>query len=256
MDLQGRSALVTGGAGGFGEASVRRLISLGMRAVVFDQDADKAGALAKELGDDALAFGGSVLEDDDVLGAIETAKSLGPLSVVVNIAGGGTGGGRTVGRDGTPHDKDVFVSTLELNAVSTFNVSRLAAAAMGENEPDEEGSRGVIINTGSLAGIEGKTGQLAYGAAKAAVLGMTLPLARDLSILGIRVCAIAPGVMGTPPMLQAMEFLKHDPADGVLHPQRMGYPDEYALLVEMIVRNGYLNGENIRLDGGLRFSAK
>lgn len=256
MDLQGRSAIVTGGAGGFGEASVRRLVNLGMRVVVFDRDADKAGELAKELGDDALAFSGDVLDDEDVLASIDSATSLGPLSVVVNIAGGATGGGRAVGRDGTPHDKDVFVSTLELNAVSTFNVSRLAAAAMSQNEPDEDGSRGVIINTGSLAGLEGKTGQLAYGAAKAAVLGMTLPLARDLSVLGIRVCAIAPGVMGTPPMLQAMEFLKHDPADGVLHPKRMGYPDEYALVVEMIVRNGYLNGENIRLDGGLRFSAK
>ena len=127
---------------------------------------------------------------------------------------------------------------------------------MAGNAPGDDGERGVVVNTGSLAGIEGKAGQIAYSAAKAAILGMTLPLARDLAPIGIRVCAIAPGTMGTPVMLGALEHLKHDPADGVLHPKRMGYPDEFALLVESIVRNSYLNGENIRLDGGLRFTAK
>ncbi|MCU1452066.1 MAG: hypothetical protein JWN46_212 [Acidimicrobiales bacterium] len=256
MDLGGRSAIVTGGAGGLGEATVRRLVDLGMRVVVFDRDAGRAEALAKEIGDDAAAIGGDVLDDEDVAAAIAAAGSLGPLTVLVNVAGGGVGGGRTVARDGTPHDKDAFVQTVELNVVATFNMTRFAAAAMGGNEPDEDGQRGVIVNTGSLAGLEGKAGQLAYGTAKAAVLGMTLPLARDLAPMGIRVCAIAPGTMGTPVMLGALEHLKHDPAEGVLQPKRMGYPDEFALLVESIVRNPYLNGENIRLDGGLRFTAK
>ncbi|MCU1352824.1 MAG: hypothetical protein JWM05_2033 [Acidimicrobiales bacterium] len=256
MDLAGRSAVVTGGAGGLGAATVRRLVDLGMRVVVFDRDADRAAELAKELGDATLAVGGDVLSDEDVATAVASASSLGPLAVLVNVAGGGVGGGRTVARDGTPHDKDSFVQTLEINAVATFNMTRFAAAAMAGNEPDEDGQRGVIVNTGSLAGLEGKTGQLAYATAKAAVLGMTLPLARDLAPMGIRVCAIAPGTMGTPIMLGALEHLKHDPADGVLQPKRMGHPDEFALLVESIVRNPYLNGENIRLDGGLRFTAK
>ena len=256
MQLEESSAIVTGGAGGLGAATVRRLVEIGMRVVIFDRDGDRAGELAKELGDAAFAVSGDVLDDDDVQAAVDAAQSLGPLSVVVNVAGGGVGGGRTVGRDGTPHDKEAFVKTLEINAVSTFNMTRLAAAAMAANEPDDDGQRGVIVNTGSLAGLEGKAGQLAYATGKAAVLGMTLPLARDLAPLGVRVCAIAPGVMGTPLMLGAMEHLKHDPADGVLQPRRMGRPEEFALLVESIVRNPYLNGENIRLDGGLRFTAK
>jgi NAD(P)-dependent dehydrogenase (short-subunit alcohol dehydrogenase family) len=255
-DLGGRSAIVTGGAGGLGAATVRHLVGLGMGVVAFDRDADRAGELAKELGDACLGVGGDVLDDEDVAAAIDAARSLGPLTVVVNLAGGGVGGGRTVARDGTPHDKEAFVKTLEMNATGTFNVTRLAAQAMAGNEPDEDGQRGVIVNTGSLAGLEGKAGQLAYGAAKAAILGMTLPLARDLSPVGIRVCAIAPGTMGTPIMVAAMDHLKHDPSEGVLQPKRLGRPEEYAYLVESIVRNPYLNGENIRLDGGLRFTAK
>src|SRR5262245_38277824 len=139
MQLEGRAAIVTGGAGGLGSATVRHLVDAGMRVVVFDQATDPAQELAKELGDAALAATGSVTDDDDVTAAIDAAGSLGPLSLVVNVAGGATGGGRTVSRDGTPHDKDVFVSTLDMNAVGTFNVSRFAAKAMAANEPDDEG---------------------------------------------------------------------------------------------------------------------
>ena len=251
MILEGRSALVTGGAGGLGAATVRRLQEVGLRVVVFDRDAETAAVLAKELGTASAA--GDVNDDEAVTQAIELARGLGPLSVVVNVAGGATGGGRTVGRDGTPHDKDSFATTMEMNAHGTFNVSRLAAAVMSGNEPDEDGQRGVIVNTASIAGMEGLGGQLAYSSAKAAILGMTLPMARDLAVFGIRVCAIAPGTMGTPRMLGALPHLKEDPATGVVFPKRMGLPEEFALLVESIVRNGYLNGENIRLDGGLRF---
>ena len=159
-----------------------------------------------------------------------------------------------MGRGGKLHDKDAFSATLEINATGTFNASRHVAAAMGENEPDADGQRGVIVNTASIAGIEGKIGQVAYAAAKAAILGMTLPMARDLSPLGIRVCAIAPGTMGTPLMLAAAKQLKQDPSEGVVFPKRMGHPEEFALLVESIARNSYLNGENIRLDGALRFT--
>lgn len=255
MELHGRSAIVTGGAGGLGSATVRRLAGAGMGVVVFDRDADRAGELAKELGDRAIAVGGDVNDDDDVGAAIDAARSTGPLSVLVNVAGGGVPAGRLVNREGTPHDKDAYVTTMEMNAIGTFNVSRLAAVAMGANDPDGDGQRGVIVNTASIAGMEGKSGQVAYGAAKAAILGMTLPMARDLAPMGIRVCAIAPGTMGTPLMLAALEHMKKDPSEGIVFPKRMGHPEEFALLVESIAGNPYLNGENIRLDGALRFTA-
>lgn len=255
-ETKGRSAIVTGGAGGLGSATARRLVALEMGVVVFDRDAERAEALAGELGPAARAVGGDVVDDAAVAAAVEAAVALGPLGAVVNVAGGGVGTGRTVNRDGTPHDRESFVQTLDMNAVGTFNVSRIAAAAMGGNEPDGDGQRGVIVNTASIAGMEGKSGQVAYGAAKAAILGMTLPMARDLAPMGIRVCAIAPGVMGTPLMVSALPHLKVDPMEGIAFPKRMGEPDEYAFLVESIVRNPYLNGENIRLDGGLRFTAK
>lgn len=255
MKLDGRSAIVTGGAGGLGSATVRRLVEVGMRVVIVDRDGDRARGLAGELTDRAVATSGDVTRDEDVAVAIEAARALGPLSVLVNVAGGGVGGGRLVGRDGTPHDRDAFTATMDMNAVGTFNASRHVAAAMGGNEPDEDGQRGVIVNTSSIAGMEGRRGQVAYAAAKAAILGMTLPMARDLAPLGIRVCAIAPGTMATPLMLAAAKHLKSDPAEGVVFPKRMGHPEEFALLVESIARNPYLNGENIRLDGALRFTS-
>src|SRR3954447_15619885 len=256
MQLQGRSALVTGGAGGLGGATVRHLVELGMGVAIFDRDGERAATLAKELGDRARAADGDVNDDADVQAAIEVAQGLGTFSLVVNVAGGATGGGRTLGRDGTPHDKDVFESTMAMNAFGTFNVSRLSAAAMAGNEPDAEGQRGVIVNTASIAGLEGQTGQLAYAAAKGAILSMTLPMARDLAPLGIRVCAIAPGTMGTPIMLSVNDQLKENLTANIVFPKRMGRPEEFALLVESIARNPYLNGESIRLDGALRFPPK
>lgn len=254
MNLDGRSAIVTGGAGGLGSATVRRLADLGLGVVVFDLDADRASELAAELGDRVVGVGGTTVSDADVAGAIEAATAQGPIAACVNVAGGGVGGGRTVGRDGTPHPIGSYVQTLEMNATGTFNMSRWVCAAMGANEPDEDGQRGVIVNTASIAGYEGQAGQVAYGAAKAAILGMTLPMARDLAPMGIRVCAIAPGTMGTPVMLGALPHLKKDPAENIVFPKRMGHPEEFALLVESIVVNPYLNGENIRLDGALRFN--
>jgi NAD(P)-dependent dehydrogenase (short-subunit alcohol dehydrogenase family) len=256
VDLEGRSALVTGGAGGLGAATVRHLVDVGLGVAIFDRDDERANALAAEVAGKTVAVGGDVNDDDAVAAAIDAAGSVGTFSLVVNVAGGGTGGGRTVARDGTPHDKDAFIGTMEMNAFGTFNVTRLAAAAMAANEPDEQGQRGVVVNTASIAGMEGQTGQLAYAAAKAAILGMTLPLARDLAALGVRVCAIAPGTMGTPIMLSVPEAMREHLEENIVFPKRMGRPEEFALLVESIARNPYLNGENIRLDGALRFPPK
>lgn len=255
MDLRGRSAIVTGGAGGLGAATVRELASAGMGVVVFDRDADGARALAEELGASSTAVGGDVNDDADVALAIDAGQALGPLSVVVNVAGGGISA-RTIARDGTPHDMAAFRDVMAMNAFGTFNVTRLAAAAMAAGAADDDGQRGVVVNTASIAGIEGQTGQIAYGAAKAAILGMTLPLARDLAAIGVRVCAIAPGTMGTPLMLSAPDAIKDRLVASIINPKRMGLPEEFAALVAHIARNSYLNGENIRLDGALRFPPK
>lgn len=256
MELTGRSAIVTGGAGGLGAATVRRLVDLGVGTVVFDMNQGAADALAGELGDRAAAASGDVNDDAAVQAAVDAAQGLGRLSIVVNVAGGATGGGRTLDREGNPTGTDVFTGTMAMNAFGTFNVTRLTASAMAKNDPDEDGQRGVVVNTGSIAGMEGQTGQVAYAAAKAAILGMTLPLARDFAVVGIRVCGIAPGTMGTPLMLSAPEQMRAKLTESIIFPNRMGHPDEFAMLVESIVRNPYLNGENIRLDGALRFPPK
>ncbi|ONH25372.1 SDR family NAD(P)-dependent oxidoreductase [Pseudofrankia asymbiotica] len=256
MDLTDASAIVTGGAGGLGAATVRHLVELGVGVVIFDRDVKRTTNLAAELGPATAAVPGDVTADTDVQSAIDAARSLGTLSIVVNVAGGGTRPARTVARDGAPHDMRTFVDTMAKNAFGTFNVTRLAAAAMAENTPDEDGQRGVVLNTGSLAGLEGQAGQVAYASAKAAVPGMTLPLARDLAPLGIRVCGIAPGTIGTDLMLSASQQLRDKLVGSIVFPPRMGRPVEFALLVEAIVRNPYLNGENIRLDAAQRFPAK
>ena len=254
MELSQHSAVVTGGAGGLGSATVRRLSALGMQVVVFDRALESGQALVAELGSGA-AVGGDVNDDADVGAALDAAVALAPLGVLVNVAGGGMGG-RTLSRDNTPMAMDAFRGTMELNALGTFNVTRLAAARMAGNQADATGQRGVVVNTASIAGYEGQTGQVAYAAAKAAILGMSLPLARDLAPVGIRVCAIAPGTMGTPLMQSAPEEMKAKLVENIVFPRRMGEPEEFALLVESIVVNPYLNGENIRLDGALRFPPK
>ena len=255
--LIGRSAIVTGGAGGLGGATVRHLVGLGVGVAVFDRDGERAQSLASELGEGAIAVGGDVNDDGDVAEAIGAAQSLGTLSIVVNVAGGGVGRpARTVGRGGNPHDMQVFIDTIAKNTFGTFNVTRLAAAAMATNQPDGDGQRGVIVNTGSVAAYDGQVGQVPYAAAKAAILGMTLPLARDLAALGLRVCGIAPGTMGTDLMLHASPAILDPLLATIVFPQRVGRPAEFAFLVESIIRNPYLNGENIRLDAAQRFPPK
>lgn len=251
--LRGRSAIVTGGAGGLGAATARRLVALGARVVVLDRSARRTAEVADELGAAAVAVVGEV-EDDAVVGqAIDAATDGGTaVALLVNASGGGLGGEPTVDEHGAPHDLASFRSTLAANAFGTFNACRLVAAAMAANPPHGDGQRGVVVNTGSVAGYEGQVGQLAYAAAKAAVLGMTLPLARDLAPLGIRVCAIAPGPMGTGPVLRLPAPVRAGLERDIVFPSRLGRPDEFAEAVVAVVANPYLNGENVRLDGALR----
>lgn len=251
-DLSERSAIVAGGAGGLGSATASRLVDAGMHVVVFDRDGDAVKTVTAGLGSRSHGVEGNATDETDVMAAIDCAQALGPLFVVVNTAGGSGRGRRTVEADRTPHDLGAFVRTIDLNATATFNVARLAAAAMTENEPDEDGQRGVLIATASIAAMEGQVGQVAYAAAKAAIVGMTLPMARDLAAFGIRVCTIAPGPMRTPAVVRVINQLEHDPARDVPFPKRMGETHEFALLVESIIRNPYLNGEVIRLDGANR----
>jgi NAD(P)-dependent dehydrogenase (short-subunit alcohol dehydrogenase family) len=227
-----RSALVTGGAGGLGGATVARLRADGWEVVVLDR-----------------VDGADVTDDGDVQRAVDEAVAQAPLRLLVNVAGGGVGGGPVLG-----HDRRSFERTLRINVVGTFNASRLAARAMAANERDADGERGVIVHTSSVSAFEGQTGQVAYAAAKAAIAGMTLPMARDLAPVGIRVCTIAPGTMATPALLGVLDSLDADPAQGIPFPPRLGRPEEFADLVAAIVANPYLNGEVVRLDGAVRLA--
>jgi len=248
VDPAGRSAVVTGGCGGLGAATARRLLAAGWQVVVLDRVVDAAADVAPG----AVAVAGDVNDDDAVAAAIGQAVALGRLSVLVNVAGGAVAGGLTVDAQGEPHDQAAFVRSMTINAVGTFNAARLVAAAMAANDPDADGQRGVIVNTASVAALEGQRGQVAYAAAKAAIVGMTLPMARDLAPIGVRVCTIAPGPMATPALLSVLDHLDEDPTEGIVNPPRLGKPDEFAQLVESIVANPYLNGEIVRLDGALR----
>jgi NAD(P)-dependent dehydrogenase (short-subunit alcohol dehydrogenase family) len=254
--ISGAAILVTGAASGLGEASARYLHARGASVAMADLNADRGNEIAAELGERANFTTCNVIEEDDVKAACAAAQQLGRFSAVVHCAGGGIAA-RTLSRDGTPHDLDAFKKVIDLNLIGTFNVVRLAAAAMSTNEPDEDGERGVIVNTASIAAFEGQIGQIAYGSAKAGIVGMTLIAARDLGAVGVRVNTIAPGTMGTPMM---MNYAPKEMIDGftsmVPFPRRLGYPDEFAELAASIISNHYLNGTVIRLDGGTRFPPK
>jgi NAD(P)-dependent dehydrogenase (short-subunit alcohol dehydrogenase family) len=250
MQISGCSAIVVGGAGGLGEATVRRLNSAGAKVVVADLADDKGNALESELGVRYMRT--DATNTDDVQAAIAEAESLGPLRISVDTHGGPATGGRLVGKDGTPLDLDGFKTTINFYLTAVFNVMRLAAAAIARQEPVED-TRGVIINTASIAAYEGQIGQIPYAAAKGGVASMTVVAARDLSPLGIRVVTIAPGTFLTPAYGQAGKKLEAYWGPQIPHPKRMGRPAEYATLVAGICENDYLNGEVIRLDGALRF---
>lgn len=254
MDIAGSSALVVGGAGGLGEATVRRLHAAGAKVVVADLADEKGPKLADELGVKCVRT--DATSEESVNAAIAEAEALAPLRISVDTHGGPAAGGRLIGKDGSPHGLEGFETTVKFYLTAVFNVMRLAAAAIARTEPLEEGGRGVIVNTASIAGYEGQIGQLAYAAAKGGVLGMTLVAARDLSPLGIRVNTIAPGTINTPAYGKAADQLEQYWGPQIPFPKRMGRSTEYAQLAQSIIENDYLNGEIIRLDGGLRFPPK
>lgn len=255
MDVEGAVTLVTGAASGLGEATARHLHAAGARVVLFDRDEARATALAAELG--AVAVAGDVTDEADTAAAVAAAEELGPLRIAVAVAGGAPHTGRTVDRQGRPHPLDPFAATLQLNVVGTFNTLRLAAAAMAAHDPvDDDGQRGVVVLTSSIAGYEGQIGQISYATAKAGIVGMTLVAARDLAAQGIRVNAVAPGTMGTRAWDQAPEGLREELEAKVPFPRRFGQPEEFAALVEHLVANRYLNGQVVRLDGAIRFGPR
>lgn len=257
MQIEGNVAIVTGGASGLGEATARHLHARGATVVIFDRDADRGPAIAQELGERATFVGGSVLSEEDTRHAIEVAQGHGPYRILVACAGGATGGGRTIDRDGNPHSLELFRSTIDLNVVGTFNSLRLSAAAMSAQDPaNDDGERGVVIATASIAGFEGQIGQIAYGSAKAAIIGMTLIAARDLSASGIRVNTIAPGTMLTRAWDNAPAALREKLESKVPFPQRFGRPEEFAELAEHLITNRYINAQVVRLDGAIRFDPK
>lgn len=255
MKLEGVSAIVTGGASGLGAATVRRLVAAGARAVIVDRDEDKGNALAAELGDAAAFAKTDVTSADEVSAAIARAGELGTFRVAVSCAGVGWAA-RTLNRQGEPHPLDLYTTVIGINLIGTFNVLRLSAAAMASNDALEHGERGCIVNTASVAAYEGQIGQIAYASSKAGVIGMTLPAARDLSAVGVRVCTIAPGLFDTPMLASLPEEVRASLAATVVFPKRLGDPAEYGDLVHSIVASGYLNGEVIRLDGALRMAPK
>jgi NAD(P)-dependent dehydrogenase (short-subunit alcohol dehydrogenase family) len=254
MKVAGSVALVTGGASGLGEATVRRLVSQGGRAVIVDLNADRGKKLAAELGDAATYAPADVSNADEVQSAVEQATSMGTLRAAISCAGIGFGM-RTIGKDGTPHDLGVFQKVITVNLIGTFNVLRLAASAMAKNEP-EDGERGVVINTASVAAFDGQIGQVAYSASKGGIVGLTLPAARDLAKAQIRVVTIAPGTFDTPLLATLPDDMRAALAATIPHPSRLGRPEEFGALACHIVENSYLNGEVIRLDGSIRMAPR
>ncbi|MCA9908512.1 MAG: 3-hydroxyacyl-CoA dehydrogenase [Anaerolineae bacterium] len=254
MKLEGSTTLVTGGASGLGAAVARRFSEQGANIVLVDINQEQGEALAQALGGHARFAKADVTSEADVGVAVATAQALGNFRITVNCAGVGMAL-RTLSKAG-PHPLDVFETVIRINLIGTFNVIRLAAAAMATNEPNEAGERGVIVNTASVAAFDGQIGQAAYSASKGGIVGMTLPIARDLARDGIRVATIAPGIFDTPLLAALPEPARISLGQQVPFPSRLGKPEEYAHLAQAIVENEMLNGEVIRLDGALRMQPK
>ncbi len=251
MDAKGKVALVSGGASGLGAAAVRALVKRGARVVIADRAVDAGESLARELGGDAVFVETDVTSEPAVRAAVDAAKQrFGALHVALGCAGIGTSS-KVLGRSG-PFPLDLFQLTVTVNLVGMFNLLRLSAEAMAANEPSADGERGVIIMTASIAAFDGQIGQAAYSASKAGVVGMTLPIARELAKTGIRVLTIAPGTFDTPMLALLPEELRQALAAQVPFPPRLGRPAEFADLAVHMVENTMLNGECIRLDGALR----
>ena len=258
MDINGASAIVTGGASGIGAAVARQLAARGAKVVVADLNAEKGEELANEIG--GVFAPVDVTKTDQIKAAIEQAEELGPIRVLVNSAGIGWAQ-RTIGRDGefdSAHDLGAFTKVIAINLIGTFDAIRLAATEMSKLEPTESGERGAIVNMASVAAFDGQIGQAAYSASKGGVVGLTLPVARDLSASGIRLNTVAPGLIDTPiyGFGGDAEAFKAKLGESVLFPKRLGQPEELASMVLECVRNPYMNGETIRVDGGIRMPPK
>ena len=254
MKIQGQAALVTGGGSGLGEATARELARLGAKVAVLDMNAANAERVAADIGGVGIAC--DITNADSLQAAIDQAAAAhGPARILMNIAGIGTAK-RIIARDGSPAPLDDFVRVVNVNLVGTYNAARLFAAAAAKLEPLEDGERGVMVFTASVAAFDGQVGQQAYSASKGGVVGMTLPMARDLAQHGIRVCTIAPGLFATPLMKTLPEAVQASLAASIPFPQRLGKPEEFAELAAHIVTNGHLNGEVIRLDGALRLAPR
>ncbi len=256
MQIEGSSALVTGAGSGLGEATAREIVKRGARVTLLDLGSSRGAEIAADIGSNAQFVEADVTSEEQVTAAVDAAiGAFGELRAVINCAGIGSAL-KTVGKDGKPFSLDVFRRTLEVNLVGTFNCIRLTAANMVGNEPDEGGERGVIVNTSSVAAFEGQMGQAAYSASKGGVVSMTLPIARDLSRNGIRVCTIAPGLFDTPLLKGLPEDAREALGRSIPFPPRLGRPPEYALLACHILENSMLNGEVIRLDGAIRMQPR
>jgi len=257
MDLTGTAAIISGGASGLGEATARALAAAGSTVVVADLNADRGEVVAAELGGKFVQT--DVADESSVAIAVDVAAAMpSPLRVIVNCAGIGWAE-RTVNRDGSPHSYATFRKVIDINLIGTFNLMRIGAAAVARTEAvDADGQRGVVINTASVAGLEGQTGQLAYSASKGGIIGMTVPAARDLAAIGMRVNTICPGIIDTPiyGTGPASEEFKARLSAPIVFPKRMGTAAEFAQLVRSLIENNYMNAEVIRFDGGIRFQPK
>ncbi|MBX7255328.1 MAG: 3-hydroxyacyl-CoA dehydrogenase [Candidatus Hydrogenedentes bacterium] len=255
MDVNGKAFVISGGGSGLGEATARLLVESGGQVVIADMNEENGIRVAGELGNRARFVSTDVTKEDQVKAAVEAAvETFGGIHGAISCAGVGMAM-KIVGKGG-PHGLEVFKTVIDINLVGTFNVIRFAAHAMMKNEPNDGGERGVIINTASVAAFDGQIGQTAYSASKAGIVGMTLPVARDLSKSGIRVVTIAPGLFDTPLLALLPEPARQSLAESIPFPSRLGKPSEFAALAKHIIENPMLNGETIRLDGAIRMAPK
>jgi NAD(P)-dependent dehydrogenase (short-subunit alcohol dehydrogenase family) len=255
MDIKGKTAIITGGASGLGAATAKRLHDMGANILVADMNVITGTKFCQELGENVAFAEVNVTNTDQVQAAVDKCmETFNGVHILVNCAGTGMIM-KTVGRDG-PHDLGVFKQIVDINLIGTFDFVRLAAFKMQDNEPNEDGERGVIINCASVAAYDGQIGQVAYSASKAGVVGMTLTIARDMARSGIRCCTITPGIFNTPLMQMAGEEMIAQLEATIPFPKRLGKPDEFATLAQQIVENSFLNGEVIRLDGAIRMPPK